>query len=166
VWAITREQSKLTNVFRVCQLNSYHWSNFNLVFHNSNTLVHLKQRSLRFRFVLTPSWVMLVRSAFFWDITQRSVLVVYRRFGPLMLGPIGCPATSVQNYHSTLRNILEERRSHLHRGGRLTSRTEQCFVTFLHSSAVVSCLSRIIWYEIYLQSVSYLIVYLTKDVSS
>jgi hypothetical protein len=27
------------------------------------------------------------------------------------MGPIGCPETSVQNYHSTLRNIAEERRS-------------------------------------------------------
>jgi hypothetical protein len=30
---------------------------------------------------------------------------------PLKTGPIGCPETSVQNYHSTLRNIPEERRS-------------------------------------------------------
>ena len=36
--------------------------------------------------------------------------------------PIGYPETSVQNYHSTLRNIPEERRSHLHRGGSLKSR--------------------------------------------
>jgi len=28
------------------------------------------------------------------------------------MGPIGCPETSVTNYHSTLRNIPEERRSH------------------------------------------------------
>ena len=33
------------------------------------------------------------------------------------MGPIGCPETSVHNYHFTLRNIPEERRSHLHRGG-------------------------------------------------
>ena len=26
---------------------------------------------------------------------------------------IGCPETSVRNYHSTLRKILEKRRSHL-----------------------------------------------------
>jgi hypothetical protein len=43
----------------------------------------------------------------------------------LKVGPIRCPETSVRNYHSTLRNILEERRSHLdlHRGERLNSRT-------------------------------------------
>ena len=39
------------------------------------------------------------------------------------MGPTGCPETSVQNYHSTLHNILDERRSHLHRGGSLKSRT-------------------------------------------
>jgi len=30
---------------------------------------------------------------------------------PLKLGPIGCPETSVRNYHHTLRKITEERRS-------------------------------------------------------
>jgi hypothetical protein len=62
-------------------------------------------------------------SALFWDIAQRWVVILYRRFGatyrsylqgtswPLNMGPIGCPETSVQNYHSTLRNIAEERRS-------------------------------------------------------
>jgi hypothetical protein len=29
------------------------------------------------------------------------------------MGPIGCPETSSRNYHSALRNIPEERRSHL-----------------------------------------------------
>jgi len=29
------------------------------------------------------------------------------------MGPIGCPETSVRNYHYTLRNIAQERRSHL-----------------------------------------------------
>jgi len=35
---------------------------------------------------------------------------------------IGCPETSVRHYHSTLRNIPEERASHLHGGGILKSR--------------------------------------------
>jgi hypothetical protein len=39
------------------------------------------------------------------------------------MGPIGCPETSLQNYHTTLRNISEEHRSHLHRGGSLESRS-------------------------------------------
>jgi hypothetical protein len=37
------------------------------------------------------------------------------------MGPIRCPKTSVNNYHSTPRNIPEERRSHQRRGGSLKS---------------------------------------------
>jgi hypothetical protein len=37
------------------------------------------------------------------------------------MGPIRCPETSVKEYHSTLRNTPEERRSHQHRGGSLKS---------------------------------------------
>jgi len=39
------------------------------------------------------------------------------------MGPIVFPETSVTNYQSTLRNIPEERRSHLHRGGSRKSHT-------------------------------------------
>jgi len=39
----------------------------------------------------------------------------------LQVGLICCPETSVWNYHPTLRNIPEQRRSHLHRGGSLNS---------------------------------------------
>jgi len=35
------------------------------------------------------------------------------------IGPIRYPETSVTNYHSTLCNITEERRSQLHCGGNL-----------------------------------------------
>jgi hypothetical protein len=38
------------------------------------------------------------------------------------MGPIRCLETSVKDYHSTLRNIPEERRSQQHRGGSLKSR--------------------------------------------
>ena len=31
--------------------------------------------------------------------------------GPLKMGPIDCPETSVDNYNCTLRNIPEERKS-------------------------------------------------------
>jgi len=69
-----------------------------------------------------------MRSAPFWDITQRRMVISYRRFGTtcrchllglldLMMGPTVCPETSVWHYHSALRKITEERRSHLHRGG-------------------------------------------------
>jgi hypothetical protein len=73
----------------------------------------------------------VLRSALFGDFTQRRVVVSYRRFGktyrshskwpnsPVKIGQIGCPETSVRNYHSTLRKIPKERRSHLHRGGSL-----------------------------------------------
>jgi hypothetical protein len=69
-----------------------------------------------------------------WDITQRRVVFLYRRFGTtyhprlqgsgsprrrrrrrknLKTGPIRCPETSVMDYHSTLRSIAEECRSQL-----------------------------------------------------
>jgi hypothetical protein len=41
------------------------------------------------------------------------------------MGPIGCPETSVTNYHSMMRCISEERISHLHRGGSLKSHIVQ-----------------------------------------
>jgi hypothetical protein len=41
---------------------------------------------------------------------------------PVKMGPIRCPETSVNNYHTTLCNIAEERRSHQHRGGSLKSK--------------------------------------------
>jgi len=40
---------------------------------------------------------------------------------PLKIGPIGCPAASVTNYQSTLRNVPKERRPHLHFAGSLIS---------------------------------------------
>jgi hypothetical protein len=41
---------------------------------------------------------------------------------PVKMGPIRCPKTSVNNYHTTPRNNPEERRSHQHRSGSLKSR--------------------------------------------
>jgi hypothetical protein len=52
----------------------------------------------------------------------RSHLQGSRNPWPLNMGPIGCPETSVQNYHSALRNIPEERSSQRHRAGNLKSR--------------------------------------------
>ena len=53
------------------------------------------------------------------------------------MGPTGCPETSVRIYHYTLRNNPDERRSHLHHGGSLQSRSVsetlplcQIFTTF------------------------------------
>jgi hypothetical protein len=83
------------------------------------------------------------RSALFSDITQRRVITVHRRFGTTYwshlqglllglldswkMGPIGCPETSVQSYHSALRNIPKERSSHLHGGRSLKSRNLRGF---------------------------------------
>ena len=39
--------------------------------------------------------------------------------GPLKMGAIDCPETSVPNYQSTLRKMPEDRRSHFHRSGSL-----------------------------------------------
>jgi hypothetical protein len=76
----------------------------------------------------------ILRSSFFWDVTQRRLVteVSGQPIGPnckvqaawtLQLGPIGCPGTSVTNCQSSLRSITEEQRSHLHRGGSLKSGT-------------------------------------------
>ena len=81
------------------------------------------------------------RSALFWDITQRIAVIYYRRFGTnsrslllrsrnfqeiildfLKMGPMGFPETPVRNYYYTLRNIPEERKSHIRRGGSLKPR--------------------------------------------
>jgi hypothetical protein len=92
----------------------------------------------------------LMRSALFWDITQHCVVIVYRRFEtmyrshfhgsrvrvgkhigpiftgqeswPVKVGPIRCLETSVNNYHTTPRNIPEDRRANQHRGGSLKSK--------------------------------------------
>jgi hypothetical protein len=71
---------------------------------------------------------MVVKFPPFWDITQRRVVILYACFGttyrsqpecyrlsswisvPFKTELIGCPETSVHNYHSTLRNITEEHR--------------------------------------------------------
>jgi len=55
------------------------------------------------------------------------------RTRPLKIGPIGCPKTSVKNYHCTLRNITEERGYDLLRGGSLKSHTVIVFITDMKS---------------------------------
>jgi len=91
---------------------------------------------LLFVFIVRTGWLYL-RTALSWVITQRRVVIYYRRFGviyryhlqgsrikkcfvldswPLKMGPIGCPETSVINYHYSLRNNPQERSSQLLRG--------------------------------------------------
>jgi len=88
--------------------------------------------------------IQLLRTVDFWVITQRVVVISYRRFGvtyrshpqgsriqriknswTLRMGPIGCPETSVRNYLYSLRNNPEERSSQLLRHGSLKSRLIQ-----------------------------------------
>jgi len=66
-----------------------------------------------------------IRLALFWAITQPLVVISYRRFGTtyrfhperlrirkMEMEPIGCPETSLRNYHYLLRNDPEERSYH------------------------------------------------------
>jgi hypothetical protein len=82
----------------------------------------------------------------FWIIKQRVVVIRYRRFGTTCrsllrgskvqkwfwildskMGPIGCPETSVKNYHYSLCNNSEERICHLIRGGSQKSHNKPIF---------------------------------------
>jgi hypothetical protein len=79
---------------------------------------------------------LIVRSSLFWGLTQHGLVVSYRHFfadnlsvpyskvkqPKKKIGSIIGPETSVTNYQSTLRNITEERRPHLQRGGSLKPR--------------------------------------------
>jgi hypothetical protein len=53
------------------------------------------------------------------------------------MGPIGLPETSVQNYHSMLRNIPEECRSCVHCGGSLKSRVSSASELCLPTAATI-----------------------------
>ena len=68
-------------------------------------------RRLKFKWAGTR-----LRTALFWIITQRVVVISYRRWG------IGCTETSVRNHHYSLRNNPEEPSSQLLRGGSLKTR--------------------------------------------
>jgi hypothetical protein len=60
----------------------------------------------------------------YWDLRSLRLYSAWpRTYWTLKIKPIAWPETSVQNYHCTLRNDPEERRSHLHRSGSLKSRT-------------------------------------------
>jgi len=77
------------------------------------------------------------KSALFWDVTHRRLIFLptFRYIlsvpswkiksswttWPVKMGLIGCSIPFVANYQSTLRNIPDERRPHLHRGRSLKS---------------------------------------------
>jgi hypothetical protein len=95
------------------------------------------------------SAAMFMRSALFWGVTQRRVVILYLRFGatyrshlqgsrsPMKQScftePILCPETSVKDYHSTLRNTPEEYRSqkYHHSANRLV--VHHCHILFVSS---------------------------------
>jgi len=58
-----------------------------------------------------------MNTALFWVITQRGVVIYYRRFRIIYRspedGPDCCPETSVRNYQYSLRHDPEERSSQL-----------------------------------------------------
>jgi hypothetical protein len=61
----------------------------------------------------------MLRSVDWWllaDVSEQPIGPIFNGQTVLKMGQIGCPETSVTNYQSTLRNIPEERRTHLHRG--------------------------------------------------
>jgi hypothetical protein len=110
---------------------------------------------------------LLKRFAIFWDFAQRRFAIPYRRFGTtnlfhlqglrnlriiprmtafldaLKMVSICYPETSVRNYHNTLLNVSEERRSHLHRGGRLKLRNLLVILCTFHYMSVSHCCARI-----------------------
>ena len=63
-------------------------------------------------------------SLFFWKVTKRRPAVTEVLGQPIDPKFNGFPETSATNYQSRLRNIPEERRSHLHRSGSLISTTK------------------------------------------
>jgi len=56
-----------------------------------------------------------------WRVAKRLFYTEEARCLKVNMRPIGCPETSVMNYHYTLRNTPEERWFHLHRDGSLKS---------------------------------------------
>jgi hypothetical protein len=48
------------------------------------------------------------------DVSGQPIGPTFRVFLPLMVGPIGCPETSLRNYHNSLRNYPDEHSSQSH----------------------------------------------------
>ena len=73
-----------------------------------------KLKMLHARIIMLGKTTSFCRSGHFWDIMQP---IFHSSWIYLLskIEPIGCPETSVRNYHSTLRNIPEERISHIYR---------------------------------------------------
>jgi hypothetical protein len=74
------------------------------------------------------------RTALFWVVTQEVVVIPYQRFGTTyqshlkgLKDGIGCPETSVRNYHYSLHNNPDKRNSHIPRGGSRNSFVFFCY---------------------------------------
>ena len=89
-----------------------------------------------FNDILQVKPFIILKSEFFWDVTQHMLLIPYLRFGrnyrPHLQG--GCPEKLLSNYRHTLCNVPEDCRSHLLRGGSSKSRIYN-FVCSVFSAA-------------------------------
>jgi hypothetical protein len=64
----------------------------------------------------------LVKEVFYpWNYLKTSLSVLFFKCRAVRDGSVKLSETSVTNYQSTLRNVSEERKSHFHRDGSLTS---------------------------------------------
>ena len=97
-----------------------------------------KRKGYQYTRVVCLQTYTTLKTALFWAIAQRVVVISYRRSGTTygsvfkvagISESICCPETSVKNYHYTLRNSSEESSSHLLRGGSLKSRITTLYST-------------------------------------
>ena len=95
-------------------------------------------------------WLYSNRYSLFSDLTRCRLIISYRRFRTTclphiqVLGPLGCPDTSVTNYETMLSNIPEERRSHLHPGCSLKPRKD-FQIKFVTQAAVLQHSTFNVW---------------------
>jgi hypothetical protein len=131
------------------------------------------------------AWAMArPRYAFFWNFTQRRVVVSYRRFAttnrshlqgsssprwvfhsswtawPLKTELIGCAKTSIRYYHSTMRKIPKQHRYHLHRGGSLKSRHSCSWEENSFKATSVLCHSSVFLQNHSVSSIHYVLSFL------
>ena len=99
---------------------------------------------------------MTLRSALFWNITQRVVVIPHRRFGTdslsgiswnLKMEPIGCPEKPVRNYHYSVRNIPE--------GRSLELRKNDAVFVLVQTLAMRVCAGLEVWLHVFLISEPY-----------
>ena len=102
------------------------------------------------------SWeIQLLRSAFFLDFRQRRMVIYYRRFGTtcqshlqrsssvLEMGTVGCPATSLRNYHYRPCQNPIDRNSHVHPRRKSGIKQFRNVLHWLSIQFVVSRMSRL-----------------------